>query len=136
MTESQTAEGAPIAVAIVVSDGRVLMVCRRINDGQLSWQFPAGEVKAAETGEEAAVRETNDEVGLTVAAVKTLGERIQPAVQRRMIYVACEVASGTAHITDEREFAEVEWCDRSTLERHVPHPLFEPIQDYLDASLR
>ena len=36
---------APIAAAVIVDDGRVLMVRRRVAEGDLSWQFPAGQVE-------------------------------------------------------------------------------------------
>lgn len=44
--ERENAEGRPaIAAAVVVHEGRVLMVRRRVSEGRLSWQFPAGEVE-------------------------------------------------------------------------------------------
>lgn len=126
---------APIAAAIIVKDGQVLMVRRRVKEGQLSWQFPAGQVEAGETGEQAAVRETREEVGLTVAAVKPLGNRVHPATGRTMLYVACKVLDGTPYLADEAELAEVEWCDRAKLAGYVPYPFYEPVQEYLDATL-
>lgn len=45
MTQQATDERPGIAAAIVVHEGRVLMVRRRVSEGQLSWQFPAGEVE-------------------------------------------------------------------------------------------
>jgi hypothetical protein len=44
-----------IAAAIIVSNGHVLLVRRRLTEGSLSWQFPAGEVEPGETAEQAAV---------------------------------------------------------------------------------
>ena len=126
---------APIAAAVIVKDGQVLMVRRRVKEGQLSWQFPAGQVEPGETGEEAAVRETREEVGLTVAAVKPLGERVHPATGRTMVYVACEVLHGTPYLADEEELAEVEWCDRAKLANYVPYPFFGPVEEYFDATL-
>lgn len=131
----QAVSHAPIAAAIIVKDGQVLMVRRRVKEGQLSWQFPAGEVEPGESGEEAAVRETREEVGLTVAAIEPLGERVHPATGRTMVYVACEVVDGTPYVADEDELAEVEWCDRGKLVEHVPYPLFGPVQEYVDANL-
>lgn len=82
-----------IAAAIVVQDGAVLMVRRRVAEGQLSWQFPAGEIEGTETPEQAAVRETSEEVGMEVTALKVLGERVHPKTGRKMTYVACVVES-------------------------------------------
>ena len=48
MTQQNTDERPGIAAAIVVHEGRVLMVRRRVSEGQLSWQFPAGEVEPGE----------------------------------------------------------------------------------------
>ena len=61
---TQPAQERPaIAAAIAVKEGRVLMVRRRVAEGELSWQFPAGEVEPGETGEQAAVREAAEESG-------------------------------------------------------------------------
>ncbi|HZO64511.1 MAG TPA: NUDIX hydrolase [Kribbellaceae bacterium] len=126
---------APIVAAIVVSEGRVLMVRRRIKEGELSWQFPAGEIEPGESPDDAAVRETREETGLTVRPTQRLGERVHPATGRTMVYVACDVEAGTAHVADEDELAEVAWCDRATLASNVPSPLYGPVQQYLDAAL-
>jgi 8-oxo-dGTP diphosphatase len=135
VTQQATNDVASIAAAIIVDGGRVLLVRRRVKEGQLSWQFPAGEVEPGESDADAAVRETLEEVGLTVRSVERLGERIHPATGRTMVYVACEVADGTARVVDEEELAEVEWCDRATLADHVPYPFYGPVQEYLDAKV-
>lgn len=132
---TQAPDQPAIAAAIIVADGRVLMVRRRVSEGKLSWQFPAGQVEQGESGEEAAVRETLEEVGLTVNAIKTLGERVHPQTGRTMIYVACRVIDGNAYIADEDELAEVTWCDRAKLSECVPYPLFEPVQEYIDGLI-
>ena len=135
MTEQADNARPAIAAAIIVEGGRVLLVRRRVSEGQLSWQFPAGEVEPDETGEQAAVRETMEEVGLTVTAAKMLGERVHPNTGRTMLYVACDVVSGTATVADEDELDAVEWCDRAKLVEHIPYPLFEPVQEHITASV-
>jgi 8-oxo-dGTP pyrophosphatase MutT (NUDIX family) len=79
MTSQVDTASAAVAAAVIVLDGRVLMVRRRVAEGQLSWQFPAGKIEPGESAEAAAVRETNEEVGITVEAVHHLGERVHPA---------------------------------------------------------
>ena len=124
-----------IAAAIIVNDGQVLLVRRRVAEGELSWQFPSGAVEAGETPEDAAVREAFEETTLTVRAAKRIGERVHPATGRAMVYVACEALSGTAAVGDEEELAEVAWSDRATFTDYVPYPLFAPVQEHLDATL-
>ncbi|MEU5213243.1 NUDIX hydrolase [Streptomyces sp. NPDC020742] len=135
MTQQTADERPGIAAAIIVHEGRVLMVRRRVSEGKLSWQFPAGEVEPGETREDAAVRETKEETGLNVSAVKLLGERVHPATGRLMSYTACEVVSGTAHVADTEELAELAWVTHGQIPEYVPYGLFGPVQEYLDAAL-
>jgi 8-oxo-dGTP diphosphatase len=111
------------------------MVRRRVKEGELSWQFPAGEVEAGESPEDAAVREAQEETGLAVSATQRLGERVHPATGRTMVYVACDVIAGTPYVGDEEELAEVAWCNRATLASYVPYPFYGPVQEYLDTTL-
>jgi 8-oxo-dGTP diphosphatase len=120
---------------VIVSKGTVLLIRRRITEGELSWQFPAGKVEPGEAAEGAAVRETFEETGLTVRVIEHLGERVHPTTGRTIVYVACEVLAGTAHAAAGEEVAEVEWCDRAALATRVAHTLHRPVQDYLDARL-
>ncbi|MER6769869.1 NUDIX hydrolase [Streptomyces bacillaris] len=135
MKQQTTDERPGIAAAIVVHEGRVLMVRRRVSEGQLSWQFPAGEVEPGEGREAAAVRETREETGLTVEAVKLLGERVHPKTGRLMSYTACQTLGGTAHVADTEELAELAWVTLGDMPEYVPYGLFEPVQDYLDGAL-
>ncbi|MFE0632055.1 NUDIX hydrolase [Streptomyces sp. NPDC058864] len=131
----QNDEQPVISAAIVVREGRVLMVRRRMREGELSWQFPAGGTEPGESPGEAAVRETLEETGLTVSAVEFLGGRVHPETKRLMSYTACDVLSGTAHIADEDELAELAWVARAELAVYVPYGLFEPVREYLDDAL-
>jgi 8-oxo-dGTP diphosphatase len=135
MTQQPDEARPGISAAIVVQEGRVLMVRRRVKEGQLSWQFPAGEIEQGETPEEAAVREAQEETGLTVKAVKLLGERIHPKTGRLMSYTACEVVSGTAHVADAEELDELAWCTHAEIPQYVPYGLYEPVQKHLDNAM-
>ena len=133
MTETPDQPG--ISAAIIVDGDRVLMVRRRIREGELMWQFPAGAIEAGESAEQAAVRETAEETGLTVSAVKLLGDRVHPKTGRLMSYTACETIEGEAHVADEEELDAVAWVTLDEIPEYVPYGLFEPVQEFLDAQL-
>lgn len=138
MTEPTTEHDArpPIAAAVIVQGGRVLLVRRRVAEGTLLWQFPAGAVEAGESPEDAAVRETLEETGLSVEAVRMLGQRTHPATGRAMSYWACEVVAGLATVADRDELDAVAWVALDGLEAHVPDGFFAPVQQYLIAALK
>ncbi|WP_249938360.1 NUDIX hydrolase [Streptomyces mirabilis] len=130
--EAQTA----VAAAIVVEDERVLLVRRRVAEGALSWQFPAGKIEPGEAPEEAAVRETQEETGLLVTPTSVLGQRVHPVTGRKIYYIACRAVSGEAVIASDEEVAGLAWAAHSEIPQYVPYGLFEPVQDYLDEALR
>lgn len=134
MTETIT-EKPGISAAIIVSGGKVLMVRRRVSEGKLSWQFPAGAIEPGEGAEDAAVRETEEETGLSVKAVRLLGERVHPNTGRLMSYTACEVVDGEAHVADAEELDAVAWVAHSEITDYVPYPLYDRVQEYLDGAL-
>lgn len=135
MTDQNTDEKPGISAAIIVQENRVLMVRRRIGEGELLWQFPAGGIEPGETAEQAAARETNEETGLSVEPVKLLGERVHPKTGRRMSYTACTVIAGEAHVADDDELDAFAWVAHSEIAEYVPYGLFEPVQEYLDGEL-
>jgi 8-oxo-dGTP diphosphatase len=125
-----------ISAAIVVQGDRVLMVRRRVKEGALSWQFPAGGIEAGESPEEAAVRETLEETGLEVKAIRQIGHLPRhPKSGREMFYTAAEVVAGEARVADAEELAEVAWVTHGKIADHVPYGLFGPVQEYLDEVL-
>jgi 8-oxo-dGTP diphosphatase len=125
-----------IAAAVVVHDGRVVLVRRRVTEGALRWQFPAGQIESGESADAAAIRETFEEVGLVVQYVRNLGERDHPITGRRMHYVECAVVEGTATVVDADELDAVEWCGQSALLQRIPDGVFGPVQSRLEVVLR
>jgi 8-oxo-dGTP diphosphatase len=134
MTETIT-EKPGISAAIITNGDRVLMVRRRIKEGELSWQFPAGAIEAGESPEDAAVRETLEETGLKVEAASLIGQRVHPKTGREMSYTACAVVDGEAHVADPDELDAVAWVSLGEIPQYVPYGLYEPVQQYLDNTL-
>lgn len=124
-----------IASAVIVQGGRLLLARRREREGSILWVLPGGQIEEGESAEDAAVRETQEETGLTVSARRVLGERVHPASKRHMSYVACEVVAGTPVVGDPEEHDAVEFVAISDLGEYVPHGFFEAVQEYLEAAL-
>jgi 8-oxo-dGTP diphosphatase len=124
-----------IAVAVVVHEHRVLLLRGQAGDGEPFWQFPVGPVEAGETPADAAVRAARAGAGLSVTAVRLLGERAHPHTGQNMAYAAC------APVSEPDEPGKtpdgVAWVGRDAIERYVPYgELFAPVREYLDAALR
>ncbi|MET8059461.1 NUDIX hydrolase [Streptomyces microflavus] len=115
--------------------GRDLASFADVSEAAEVLRAAAGGVEPGEAREDSAVRETQEETGLAVAAVKLLGERVHPKTDRLMSYTACDVLGGTAHVADSEELAELAWVARSEIPQYVPYGLFQPVQDYLDSAL-
>lgn len=121
-----------IAAAVVVDAARVLLVRRRPGESGLRWQFPAGAVEPGESAGEAAVRETREETGLHVAAVRPLGGRVHPVTGRWIAYTACVPVGGEARVADTAELDAVAWARPSALPRYLPGGLHPAVREYLD----
>ncbi|MFB7231238.1 NUDIX hydrolase [Streptomyces fimicarius] len=124
-----------VAAAVVVQSGRVLLVRRRVPEGALSWQFPAGKIKSDESAGEAAARETREETGLLVTPQVVLGQRVHPMTGREIHYIACSPSGGEAGIASADEVAGLAWAAHGEIPHYVPYGLFEPVRDYLDEAL-
>ncbi|MFD7682892.1 NUDIX hydrolase [Streptomyces sp. NPDC060187] len=124
-----------MASAVVVDEGRVLLIRRAVAAGSLVWSFPSGKVEVGEEPVEAAVREALEEAGVVVEAASVLGGRVHPVTGWRVVYVACRLLSGEARAASPREVAEVAWVGLEDLARLVPGGVFEPVQEYLDGAL-
>lgn len=125
----------PIAAAVITHAAHVLLIRRATPEAALVWSFPAGKVDPGESAAQAAAREALEEVGVTVAPLRLLGERVHPHTGRRMLYVACQLVSGNAHAASRREVAEVRWVGLDGLRGLVPGGVFGPVQAYLDEAL-
>lgn len=115
-----------IAAAVIVDNGRVLLVRRRVKEGSLSWQLPAGGIEDGETAEQAAARETKEATGLTISTVRVSDGQLHPNTRRHMSYVVCTGESGAAHLADAEELAEVQESDQNEVAERVPDGFWEP----------
>jgi 8-oxo-dGTP diphosphatase len=137
LTTSDTAQALRVAIAVVVKDSEVLIVCRRGDDGGgISWQFPAGMIKPGVPAAAIAIRETLAETAVHCAVVRTIGSRLHPMTNVFCEYLLCEYLAGDAKNVDVVENVSVVWANKSKLTRFIPADrIFPPILEALEVPL-
>jgi 8-oxo-dGTP diphosphatase len=119
-TPGAQAQVLRVAIAVVVHDEDVLLVCRRGDDASgITWQFPAGVIKPGVRPETATVRETLNETGVHCAVRRGLGERVHPVTGVHCAYFLCEYLAGEATNCDVVENVDVTWVPKSALGRFI-----------------
>jgi 8-oxo-dGTP diphosphatase len=107
--------------AIIIEDGRIVLVKRGHAPLQGKWSIPGGVLEVGETLRKAAVREAREETGLTIETGELLGvfERVVPDEQGRMRYhyvlidFLCQRVAGELIAGDDAE--EARWFRREEL---------------------
>lgn len=104
------------AAALIVDDGRVLLV-RRVNEPHRGlWTLPAGFVDGGEDPAEAAARECLEETGLRVRVTRVfdiVSGREHPRGADFVIVYLAEVLGGDMKPDDDAD--AVEWFDKTNL---------------------
>lgn len=128
------AQALRVAIAVVMRDADVLLVCRQDGD-EISWQFPAGIVKPGGSAAKVAVRETLNETGIMVSVRRHLGERLHPVTRALCDYFLCDYIHGEAVNGDTSENVAVAWAPIRELARYIPSArIFPPILEALEAA--
>lgn len=104
---------------------------RRNSHGDGTWSNPGGHLEYGETPEECAIRETQEETGVTIADVtfRAITNDLFEAQGKHYITIWMEgrYVSGEPTINSQREMSEVGWFSWNAL----PQPLFLPLENLL-----
>lgn len=115
------------ALAVVVKEAEVLLVCRRDDATEsIRWQFPAGVVKPAGDVSRTAVRETLKETGVRCRERKHLGGRKHPVTGVWCDYFLCDYLMGEPENLDPDENEDVSWVPLEILEEFIPLGMIYP----------
>jgi 8-oxo-dGTP pyrophosphatase MutT (NUDIX family) len=133
---SQEPRPLSVAVAIVVRESEILLVCRRsAHENDIMWQFPAGVIKPGMPSKSVAVRETLRETGVCCSVSGNLGRRVHPVTRVVCDYLLCEYVSGDAVNSDAEENLDVAWIAKDRLERIIPREhIYPPVLAALGVS--
>ena len=126
VAEAGSAIALTVAIAIVVKDDDVLLVCRREPEPGLEWQFPSGIVKPGVTPAIVATRETLAETGIHCTVRIELGSRIHPTTGVSAHYFLCDYLAGGVENRDVIENASALWAPKREVTRFIPRQRIYP----------
>jgi 8-oxo-dGTP diphosphatase len=118
--------------AIIIRNGRVLLIRRKGAHGKGSWSTPGGHLEFGETPEQCTIRETREEVGIEIANVRFIAVTNDIFIESNKHYITlwmqADSLSGEPGIAAENEVAELGWFEWDAL----PSPLFLPFINLLN----
>lgn len=125
-------ERPKVGVAVIVmKDKKVLIYKRKNAHGAETWAFPGGHLEFGETPEECAIREVDEEAGITIKNVRR-GPFTNDLFKKDnkhfiTIFIIAEHDKGTPQLKEPEKGGEWEWHSWNNL----PKPLFIPIENLL-----
>jgi len=128
--ENKPRVGVGVGV-IVLKEGKVLFGKRKNSHGNGSWGFPGGRLEVNESWEECAVRETMEEIGLSIKNVNfaAVTNDIFPVEGKHdiTIWMTAEIESGEVRIMEPEKCEQWSWFDWTS----PPQPLFVSQQNLI-----
>ena len=136
MTEQQNEQKRPlVGVSVLIRKGdRILLEKRDKDPGKGAWKAPGGHIEFGETPEETAIREVEEEVGVTMSYLKfrTLTNDVFEDGSKHYITIWMEAKyeSGEPKVKAPYEESEIRWFTWDSL----PQPLYLPIRHLLEGK--
>lgn len=113
------AEKPPVVVALITKGNTVLMMKRIHKENNIQWVFPGGKIEENESAFDAIIREVAEEIGVLVAPMANLAERIHPDSGVHISYIRCKMIYGTVRNMEKDKASEVAWVPASEVESMV-----------------
>jgi 8-oxo-dGTP pyrophosphatase MutT (NUDIX family) len=129
-------EHLTVAIAVVITERDVLLVCRReAEPSGITWQFPAGIVKPGASGAMIAVRETLAETSIHCSVRRSLGSRVHPLSGVNCEYFLCDYLIGEVENRDPLENVSATWAPRADVTRFISADrIFPPVLRVLEET--
>ena len=125
-------KGPKIGVGvIVIKNGKILLGKRKNAHGEGCWGFPGGHLELNEEIEECAIREVNEEIGISIKNIRkaTFTNDIFGKENKHYVtlFIVSDFAFGEVKLMEPEKCEKWEWFEWNNL----PEPLFLPIQNLL-----
>lgn len=120
--------------AIIVRDGKFLMIKRAGKHGPGTWSVPGGWQEVGETFEQAVKREVAEEVGCEIGNLRfgavTNNYFPEEGIHSISIFTVADWVSGEPQNLEPEKCEELRWVDFDSL----PSPLFRPWEELLQSE--
>jgi len=117
-----------LAGCAIIEGGRILLLYKTRHN---YYEFPGGKIQQGESREDAAFRETMEEIGCSVQIIKYLGayeSHISEGDFETHVYQA-KILSGKPQIMEPEHFSNLKWIP---LDSYSQYPLAENVKKFCD----
>lgn len=92
-------------------DNNILFIQRSFTKSTLAgaWSFPSGTVEEGEDPNNTIIREGQEELGVTLTPIKSLGTKELEEFSVLLDFILCEIKEGTPFIKEPNEIEKIEW---------------------------
>jgi len=116
---------------IIIKDNKVLFGKRKNSHGDGTWSLPGGHLEFGESWEDCALREVEEEVGITINNLHfvTATNDIFQAEEKHYVtlFVKADYVAGEVTLKEPEKCEQWDWFSWDNL----PQPLFLPIENLL-----
>lgn len=98
--------------AFIIHDGdQILFIKRSLEKKTLpgAWSFPTGTQEDGETIETTAIRESQEELGVTTTVDRTLGSKDLDEFGVELHFILSTITAGEPQVVDQSEISEFAW---------------------------
>lgn len=105
-----------VVAAAIIYSGKVLAAQRRSPPELFGlWEFPGGKVESGETEFQALIRECREELGVTIAPQRFLGEVLSPYGEQRVRLWSASLSGAESERVRPLEHLELRWLGADEL---------------------
>ena len=130
---SENMKTVRVVAAVIYKDGKIFATQRGYGDYKDYWEFLGGKIEPGETGEQAIVREIQEELATTIAPDRflTTVEYDYPAFHLSMDCYLCHVVTGKLELL---EHESAKWLSKDQLRSVAWLPADLQVIEYLEQN--
>lgn len=131
---SPSASPLMVSLGIIFKEGKVLLIERAKQEGNLTWGFPGGKIDLGEDASHAVYREVLEETGVECDQITLLGELLHEARGVHISYWKGAALRGEARIMEPEKALSVIWATPEEAENLITSDIAPCVREALGLS--